>query len=59
MSKIKEFFNGVRKETSRIHWPNAKTLVKYSTASIFLIVFFALFFFGLDALFAFLKGVVS
>ena len=58
MKKIKGFLQGVKKEASRIHWPSRKELVKYSAICIVLIVFFGLYFFGLDALFAFLKGVI-
>ena len=59
MKKLKVFFQGVKKEASRIHWPNKKDLVKYSLTCIVLIVFFGAYFFALDALFAFLKGVIS
>lgn len=59
MKKLKGFFHGVRKEGSRIHWPNRKDLTKYSVICIVLIVFFGAYFFALDALFAFLKGVLA
>lgn len=59
MKKVKGFFAGVKKEASRIHWPNRNELVKYSVICIVLIVFFGAYFFGLDALFAFLKGVIA
>lgn len=58
MHKLREFFHGVKKEASRVHWPKAKTLYKYSVICIVLIVFFGLYFVGLDAIFAFLKGVI-
>ena len=59
MNKIRGFFHGVKKETSRIHWPSKKVLVNYSVVCVLLIVFFGAYFYGLDALFAFLKGVIS
>lgn len=59
MKKILGFAHGVRKEASRIHWPKKELLVKYSVICIVLIAFFGAFFFGLDALFAFLKGVLN
>lgn len=59
MRKIKGFFHGVKKEASRIHWPKGSDLAKYSVICIVLIMFFGAFFFGLDAIFAFLKGVLS
>ncbi|MEG2457665.1 MAG: preprotein translocase subunit SecE [Bacilli bacterium] len=59
MKKLKEFASGVKKEALRVHWPKGKDLIKYSTVCIALILFFALFFYGLDALFAFLRGVLN
>ena len=59
MKKIKGFLQGVKKEASRIHWISRKDLVKYSVICIVLIVFFGVYFFALDAFFAFLKGVIS
>lgn len=59
MSKVKAFFLGVRKEASKTHWPRGKELVKYSAVCIFLIIFFAIFFYGLDTIFAFLRELIS
>ena len=55
MGKLKAFFLGVKKEASKTHWPKGKELLKYSVVCIVLIVFFALFFYGLDNLFVFLR----
>ncbi len=55
MGKIKTFFLGVKKEGSKTHWPKGKELVKYSIVCISLIIFFALFFYSLDTIFAFLR----
>lgn len=59
MDKVKGFFYGVKKEAKRTHWPKGKELVKYSVVSIVLIIFFALFFFGLDSFFAYLRGIFA
>lgn len=56
MKKIKSFFKGVRKEAKAIRWPDGKSLLKYSCITIVMLVFFGLFFYGLDALFAFVRG---
>ena len=45
---IKRYFTGVVKEIKRIKWTTGKELVKYSIASIILIVFFGLYFYGID-----------
>ncbi len=58
MKKIKDFFKGVKKEVKRTRWPKGKELLKYSVVTLTLIVFFALFFYVLDLLFAFLKGIM-
>lgn len=56
MKKIKSFFKGVKKEAKTVKWPDGKTLVKYSCITVVMIIFFGLFFYGLDALFAFVRG---
>ena len=55
MKKIKSFFKGVKKESKAVRWPDGKTLVKYSCITIVMLVFFGLFFYGLDALFAVIR----
>ena len=56
MKKIKNFFKGVRKEAKAVRWSSGKTLFKYSCITILMLVFIGLFFYGLDALFAFVRG---
>lgn len=57
--KIKSFFHGVKKEANKIHWPKGKDLLKYSVATISMMLFFGGFFYLLDVLFAFLRDVIS
>ena len=45
---IKRYFIGVLKEVKRIKWTSGKDLVKYSIASILLILFFGLYFYGIN-----------
>ena len=56
MKKINAFFKGVNKESKAVRWPDGKLLVKYSCITIVMLVFFGLFFYGLDALFAAIRG---
>ncbi len=56
MKKIKTFFRGVRKEAKTVRWSDGKTLVKYSCITLILLAGTGLFFYGLDALFAFVRG---
>ena len=45
---IKRYFTGVIKDIKRIKWTSGKELVKYSIASIILILFFGLYFYGIN-----------
>ena len=54
MKKIIKFFKGIKKEISRVRWPNKKEMVKYSVATILFILFFALFFYLFDTIVAIL-----
>ena len=45
---IKRYFVGVLKEVKRIKWTSGKDLVKYSIASLLLILFFGLYFYGIN-----------
>ena len=56
MKKLVEYFKGIKKEISRIKWTNKKDLLKYSVASIICVVFFGVFFLGIDLLVAWLRG---
>ena len=46
------FCHGVKSEFKKIHWPSKKDMVRYSIASIFFIIFCALFFYLIMILFA-------
>lgn len=50
---FKNFCSGVAAEFKKVHWPSKKDMVKYSIATIFFIIFFGLFFYAIDAIFAF------
>ena len=58
IKKIKNFFNEVRKEFSKVKWPNKKDMVKYSIATIVFVIFFALFFYGIMALMSLVQSLV-
>lgn len=50
------YFKQVKKELSKVKWPSKKELIKYSITTLCFILFFALFFFGIETLFAFIEG---
>lgn len=59
MKKIKAFFRGVKKEAEKTKWLTMKETIAYSSIVVVMLVFFAIFFYGLDVLFAFLKGLIN
>jgi len=56
--KIGNWFKSVWKEVSKVKWPSKKEMIKYSIATIGFVVFFALFFYAIELLMAFLKSLV-
>lgn len=59
MKKLKEYFNGVKKEFKNIKWPTKKELFKYSVVTIIFIILSSLFFLGIDSLMAYIRTVVK
>lgn len=53
------FFKQVKKELKKVSWPSKKNMIKFSVTTICFILIFSLFFFGLDSLFAFVKGLMN
>lgn len=56
MSKIVDYFKGVKKEVSRIRWTSKKDLLKYSVSTVAFMVFFGVFFYVIDLLVALLRS---
>ena len=48
----------VRKELSKVKWPNKKDMIKYSIATIVFVIFCGLFFYAIDIIFAFIKSLI-
>lgn len=57
--KKDSFFKEVKKEMKKVSWPSKKNMLKFSITTICFIVLFSIFFFGLDSLFAFVKGLMN
>jgi len=58
--EVKEsFFKQVKKELKKVSWPSKKQMTKYSISTICFIVLFALYFFGIESLFAYIKGLIG
>lgn len=52
---IFNYFHEVKVEVSKVKWPSKKDMVKYSVATVVFILFFAMFFYIIDLVFALLK----
>ena len=50
-------FEKIKAELKQVTWPTKKNMIKYSIATILMIVFLALFFVGISAVFDFLYGI--
>lgn len=59
VGKKDTFFGDVMAEMRLVRWPNKKEIFKYSIACLGFVLFFALFFFGIDALFALVKDLIN
>lgn len=57
--RFRIFCHGVMSETSRVHWPSKKEMVKYSIATIVFIVFCSLFFYLIEVIFALIQSLVK
>lgn len=59
MKKIKNFFKDVKKELSKVKFPTKKNMFKYTLITVLFIMFFALFFFLIDLIVAYIKVLVG
>ncbi|EKU47408.1 preprotein translocase subunit SecE [Staphylococcus massiliensis] len=48
MAKKESFFQGVKSEMEKTSWPTGKELGKYTSIVVTTVLFFLLFFYGLD-----------
>ena len=58
-TKKEGFLKSVWHEMKNVTWPDKKHMITYSIATIILIIFFSLYFLGIEALFAWIKEVVK
>lgn len=59
MTKLNDYFKGVKKEFKNIKWPTKKELFKYSVITIIFIIMTSLFFLVIDSLMAYIRTVVK
>lgn len=55
---IVKYFKGVKKEIGRIRWTSFGDLVKYSIATLVIMTFFGIFFYGVDMLVSLVRSMI-
>lgn len=59
IGKVISFCKGVKSEALKVRWTKKDEIFKYSVATIVFIVFFSIFFYGIDAIFAFVQSLLK
>ena len=59
ISRIGNFFAGVKTEFKRVKWPSKKEMIKYSAATIIFVIVCSLFFYLIDVIIAALHAIGS
>ena len=57
--KKDSYVSEVKAELKKVKWPSKKEMVKYTITTVCFVVLFALFFFVIESLFAFIKGLIG
>ena len=57
--RFRIFCHGVNSETSKVHCPSKKDMVKYSIATILFIIFCSLFFYLIEIIFALIQSLIK
>lgn len=57
--KFRIFCHGVKTEFLKVHWPSKKDMIRYSIATIFFVVFCALFFYLIEVIFALIQSLLK
>ena len=55
----KSYIESVKSELKKVKWPDKKHMIKYTISTLCFIILFALFFFGIESIFAFIKGLIG
>ena len=57
-AKKESLFKQIKKEMQKVHFPNRKDMIKYSIATIAFVIFFALYFYVIEIVMAFVKSLI-
>ncbi len=55
----KGYIKEVKSEMKKVKWPTKKEMIKYTISTLVFVIAFALYFFGIESLFAFVKGLIG
>lgn len=59
MKKLARFLVSVKKEMTKVKWPDKKTIIAYSVATLSCVVIFAVFFASLDLILTGIKMIIK
>lgn len=59
MKKLARFLVSVKKEMTKVKWPDKKTIATYSVATLTCVLVFALFFASLDLILTGIKMIIK
>ncbi len=57
--KKESYLKQVKSELKKVKWPDKKEMIKYTISTLVFVLAFALFFYGIESLFAFVKGMIG
>jgi preprotein translocase subunit SecE len=55
----KSYFQEIKDELKKVKWLSKEEMVKYTVAAVIFIVIFGLYFYGMDFIFSWLKGLIG
>lgn len=55
----KSYFQEIKDELKKVKWLSKEEMVKYTAAAVIFIVIFGLYFYGMDFIFSWLKGLIG
>lgn len=55
----KSYFEEIKAELKKVKWPTKEEMLKYSIAVLVFIILFGVYFYGLDAFFAWISSLVK
>ena len=58
VGKKENLFKQIKKEMSKVHFPNKKDMIKYSVATISFVIFFGIYFYVIELIMALVKTLI-